>query len=39
MVLGDEDHGIVIVKAEKFRRITERMLQIFEKAPEEPPEE
>lgn len=39
MVLGDEDHGIAIVKADRFRRIAEKMLQIFEKAPEEPPEE
>lgn len=39
MVLGDEDHGIAVVKAEKFRRIAEEMLRIFDKAPEEPPEE
>ncbi len=39
MVLGDEGHGIAIVKAEKFRQIAEEMLRIFEKAPEEPPEE
>ncbi len=39
MVLGDEEHGLAVVKAEKFRRIAEEMLRIFEKAPEEPPEE
>ncbi len=39
MILGDEEHGIAVVKAEKFRRIAEEMLRIFEKAPEEPPEE
>ncbi len=39
MILGDEAHGIAIVKADKFRRIAEEMLRIFEKAPEEPPEE
>ncbi|RXE55360.1 AbrB family transcriptional regulator [Methanoculleus taiwanensis] len=39
MVLGNEAHGIALVKADKFRRIAEKMLQIFEKSPEEPPEE
>lgn len=39
MVLGDEDRGIAIVKADKFRKIALSMLQIFEKPPEEPPEE
>ncbi len=39
MVLGDEAHGIALVKADKFRRIAEQMLRMFEKAPEEPPEE
>jgi AbrB family looped-hinge helix DNA binding protein len=39
MVLGDENHGIAIVKADKFRRIAMKMLQMFEQAPEEPPEE
>jgi AbrB family looped-hinge helix DNA binding protein len=39
MVLGDENHGIAIVKADKFRQIAMKMLQMFEQAPEEPPEE
>jgi AbrB family looped-hinge helix DNA binding protein len=39
MVLGDEAHGIALVKADKFRRIAEQMLRMFERAPEEPPEE
>ncbi len=39
MILGDEGHGLVIVKADKFRRIAEEMLRVFEKAPQEPPEE
>ncbi|HDR72852.1 MAG TPA: AbrB/MazE/SpoVT family DNA-binding domain-containing protein [Methanoculleus sp.] len=39
MVLGREDHGIAIVKAEKFRQIALQMLQMFDQTPEEPPEE
>jgi len=39
MVLGDENHGIAIVKADKFRQIAMKMLQMFEQAPEEPPED
>lgn len=39
MILGDENRGLAIVKAEKFRLIAEEMLRIFEQAPEEPPEE
>ncbi|WP_292366115.1 MULTISPECIES: AbrB/MazE/SpoVT family DNA-binding domain-containing protein [unclassified Methanoculleus] len=39
MVLGNEGHGLVIVKADKFRRIAERMLRIFDTVPEEPPED
>jgi len=39
MIFGDEERGLAIVKADKFRRIAEEMLRIFEVAPEEPPEE
>jgi len=39
MVLGDEGRGIAIVKADKFRRIAEEMLRIFDTVPEEPPED
>jgi AbrB family looped-hinge helix DNA binding protein len=39
MVLGDENHGIAVVKADKFRQIAVQMLKMFEQAPEEPPEE
>ncbi|KQC04672.1 MAG: AbrB family transcriptional regulator [Methanoculleus sp. SDB] len=39
MVLGDENHGIALVKADKFRQIAMKMLQMFEQVPEEPPEE
>ncbi|MDO8842693.1 MAG: AbrB/MazE/SpoVT family DNA-binding domain-containing protein [Methanocalculus sp.] len=39
MVLGDEDRGIAIVKADKFRKMALSMLQMFENTPEEPPED
>jgi len=39
MILGDEERGLVVVKAERFRKIAEEMLRIFERPPEEPPEE
>ncbi|MDG6256844.1 MAG: AbrB/MazE/SpoVT family DNA-binding domain-containing protein [Methanomicrobiaceae archaeon] len=39
MVLGREDHGIAIVKADRFRQIALQMLQMFDQTPEEPPEE
>ena len=39
MILGDEERGLAVVKADKFQRIAEEMLRIFEIEPEEPPEE
>ncbi|WP_231476497.1 AbrB/MazE/SpoVT family DNA-binding domain-containing protein [Methanoculleus sp. MH98A] len=39
MILGDEGRGLAVVKADKFRRIAEEMLRMFEVEPEEPPEE
>ncbi|NLM30056.1 MAG: AbrB/MazE/SpoVT family DNA-binding domain-containing protein [Methanomicrobiales archaeon] len=39
MVLGHEGRGLAVVKTDKFQRIAEEMLRIFEVDPEEPPEE
>jgi len=39
MILGHEGRGLAVVKADKFQRIAEEMLRIFEIEPEEPPEE
>ena len=39
MILGHEGRGLAVVKADKFQKIAEEMLRIFEIEPEEPPEE
>ncbi len=39
MIFGEESRGLAIVKADKFRRIAEEMLRVFETAPQGPPEE
>ncbi|NLZ29379.1 MAG: AbrB/MazE/SpoVT family DNA-binding domain-containing protein [Methanomicrobiales archaeon] len=39
MILGHEGRGLAVVKTDKFRRIAEEMLRIFEVEPEEPLEE
>ncbi|HWQ63903.1 MAG TPA: AbrB/MazE/SpoVT family DNA-binding domain-containing protein [Methanospirillum sp.] len=35
MVLGDEKRGIALVKADKFRPLAAKMLQMFEKKTDE----
>ena len=39
MILGHEGRGLAVVKADKFQKIAEEMLRIFEIEPEKPPEE
>ncbi len=35
MILGHEGRGLAVVKTERFQKITEEMLRIFEIEPEE----
>lgn len=39
LVLGDEKRGIAIVKADTFHAMAMKMLKIFDREPEEAPED